>query len=379
VTVVELGEVVSVRSSLVDPRRADFQHFPLIAPDSIERDTGRLLEYESVSQSGVTSGKYRFESGDVLYSKIRPYLNKVVLVDFAGLCSADMYALAVNPAKIISDYFVHLLRSPEFLAYTSRLSNRANIPKLNREQLTRFRFDLPSIDAQRRIVAILGEADTLRAKRRLVVQKIGELTRAVFNDMFGGQPVDQKLGDGCLRVTDGTHQSPQWSDSGVPFLFVSNIVSGQIDFDTKKYISVDTWRELTQRSPIDVGDVLYSTVGTYGVPAVVRSSRQFAFQRHIAHIKPNPKIFEPEFLGAMLGSPIVKRQADRVARGVAQPTVNLSDIKKFDVIIPPLNEQKEFAARLESIYELRRCADRAAKMHADLYTSLRARAFHDKV
>src|SRR5439155_772742 len=104
----------------------------------------------------------------------------------------------------------------------------------------------------------------------------------------------------CVRITDGTHQSPQWSPEGNPFLFVSNIVSGEIDFETQKFISDETHHELTRRSPIEVGDVLYTTVGSYGVPAVVRTKRKFAFQRHIAHLKPDHRLIEPEFLRVML-------------------------------------------------------------------------------
>jgi hypothetical protein len=137
VTSVELGEVASIRSSLVDPTDDLFGHLPHIAPDNVERDTGRLLGFTSVREAGVKSGKYRFESGDVLYSKIRPNLNKVALVGFEGLCSADMYPLSVDPTKLVNAYLAHLLRSPRFLSYAVRLSNRANIPKLNREQLLR--------------------------------------------------------------------------------------------------------------------------------------------------------------------------------------------------------------------------------------------------
>jgi len=84
-------EVARVASNLVDP--ADYPDSPHIAPNHIESGTGRLLPYASVREDGVTSPKHRFFPGQVLYSKIRPYLAKVVVADFDGLCSADMYPI----------------------------------------------------------------------------------------------------------------------------------------------------------------------------------------------------------------------------------------------------------------------------------------------
>src|SRR4051794_10544667 len=116
---VNLGEICTARSSLVDPTTREYKDLPHIAPDSIERDTGRLLDFRSASEDGVTSGKYRFDTGDVLYSKIRPYLNKVLVAGFSGLCSADMYALVVDRKRATPQFVACLLRSRDFLGYSN--------------------------------------------------------------------------------------------------------------------------------------------------------------------------------------------------------------------------------------------------------------------
>src|SRR6266545_5043930 len=105
--------------------------------------------------------------------------------------------------------------------------------------------------------------------------------------------------------------------------------------------------------PVEVSDVLYSTVGSYGVPVIVRTGRKFAFQRHIAHLKPHPQVLDSEFLRAMPASPSVKRQADRMARGVAQKTLNLGDISRFLVLCPPLALQRDFAHRVARVERLK--------------------------
>ncbi len=91
--------VAEIASDLVDP--VDYQESPHVAPNHIESGTGQLLPYATIARDGVTSPKHRFYSGQILYSKIRPYLCKAVLVDFAGLCSADMYPVS---AKIDAHY-----------------------------------------------------------------------------------------------------------------------------------------------------------------------------------------------------------------------------------------------------------------------------------
>ena len=171
----------------------------------------------------------------------------------------------------------------------------------------------------------------------------------------------------------------EWSESGCPFLFVSNIVGGELTFDTQKFITDATYHELTRRCPIELGDVLYSTVGSYGVPAVVETTRRFAFQRHIAQLKPRPDLLNSRFLWAMLASPGVKRQADQAARGIAQKTVNLADIRKFVVFRPPLSVQDEFAGRVAPIQALV-LLQRSSLADLDaLFASLQHRAFRGEL
>lgn len=265
------------------------------------------------------------------------------------------------------------------------LNRAAAVPGLNREDAYRKRLLVPPLPEQRRIAAILDQADALRAKRRAAIAQLDTLAQSIFLDMFGDPEANPNhiatapLSELCTRITDGTHQPPRWSDSGIPFLFVSNIVSGEIDFETQKFISEDTYAELTRRCPIEAGDVLYSTVGTYGVPAMVRAPRKFAFQRHIAHLKPRREFLLTPFLCGMLASPGVKRQADRAARGVAQKTVNLADIKSFTVFCPPLDIQRSFARRVAAAESLKASLARSLAHLDALFASLQYRAFRGEL
>ena len=121
------SQVANIASNLVDP--ADWGSMPHIAPDNIERDTGRLLPFNSISQDGVTSPKHLFRPGQLLYSKIRPYLNKCVQVQFEGLCSADMYPLDV----FIDPRYLHrYMLTRQFVSAVSEAAgSRTVLPKTN--------------------------------------------------------------------------------------------------------------------------------------------------------------------------------------------------------------------------------------------------------
>jgi type I restriction enzyme S subunit len=238
------------------------------------------------------------------------------------------------------------------------------------------RIPLPPIEEQRKIAGILDHADSIKDAARQAVIAADGYAQALYHEMFSTFPASFMLGDVCKRITDGTHQSPGWTPSGVPFLFVSNITSGEIDLHTAKFISHETWTELTRRTPIEVGDVLYSTVGTFGVPAVVRTSEPFAFQRHIAHLKPDRSAVNSDFLATQLATSSVLSQAKRLARGAAQPTLNLSDLARIRIAAPPLEVQTEFAERIGAARAVRAKLTTQSRLVEDLGASLNSRAFH---
>jgi type I restriction enzyme, S subunit len=144
-----------------------------------------------------------------------------------------------------------------------------------------------------------------------------------------------QLGECCHRVTDGTHQSPKFESRGIPFLVISDIVSGEIDWSgVSKWVNRDTYEANTARCRPERGDVLYTAVGSFGVAVSVETDQEFMFQRHIAHIKPDLARVDSRFLANVLNSPTVRRVADRVAKGVAQRTVTLGDLKCFEIPLP---------------------------------------------
>ena len=148
----KFANVAEIASDLVSP--LDHLSAWQVAPDCIEKNTGRLLTRRTVRDAGVISPNHRFVAGQILYSKIRPSLSKVVRVDFDGVCSADMYPVS---SRINPDYLLLYMLSDLFLDQVAVAENRVKMPKLNQSALNGFLVSVPPLAEQARIVARVSE------------------------------------------------------------------------------------------------------------------------------------------------------------------------------------------------------------------------------
>jgi len=169
----------TVKSELVSAR--DFQDENQIAPDSIEKGTGSLLFHRTVAESGATGPNNRFYEGQILYSKIRPSLNKVVVAPYDGLCSADMYPIICHTN---TQFMLKVILSEPFLVQVRLAENRVKMPKLNLESLGQFVAPLPPLPEQLRIVAKIDKlmtlCDTLEQQINIATVKQSELLSALL-------------------------------------------------------------------------------------------------------------------------------------------------------------------------------------------------------
>lgn len=158
-----LGEIVEVASGQVDPTEPPYCDMPHVGGENMESHTGNLLGIRTARELGLISGKYLFDARDVLYSKIRPALNKVALPDFEGICSADIYPIRPSNDKVIRQYLAYLLLSERFVEYAAKHSDRSKIPKVNRDSLLTYELVVPSPPEQHRIATCLSSLDALIA------------------------------------------------------------------------------------------------------------------------------------------------------------------------------------------------------------------------
>lgn len=162
----------------------------------------------------------------------------------------------------------------------------------------------------------------------------------------------KKLSECCASIADGDHQAPPKADSGIPFVTISNINStNQFDFTNTMFVPQAYYDSLDSKRKAQKGDVLYSVVGSFGIPVYMRETVPFVFQRHIAILRPNDVIL-PQFLYYTMLSRDFYMMADAAALGAAQRTVSLTALRNMKIAVPPMDVQKKIVDILSAYDDL---------------------------
>jgi type I restriction enzyme, S subunit len=160
--------------------------------DQVESGTGRILDRVRVHPDQLGSSTYPFEAGTVLYSKLRPYLNKVVIADEPGYATTELVPLRCDRDKVLPGYLAYFLRSQAFLSFANTVVAGAKMPRMVMSEFWKYRAPLPPLVEQRRIAAILDKADALRTKRRETLAQLDRLAQSIFVEMFGDPATNPK-------------------------------------------------------------------------------------------------------------------------------------------------------------------------------------------
>lgn len=183
---VYLGDLIGYANGQVDPREEPYSKMPLVAPNHIESNTGKLLNIETAEEQHAISGKYFFRKGNIIYSKIRPALNKVIIADFDGLCSADMYPITPKDDRLNVQFLYYLLTSRLFVDYATMESVRTSIPKLNRAAMSKFRFSYLQPIMQSEFVQKLSAIQEAIDSNLRNIEDSKELLSHLINWAIGG-------------------------------------------------------------------------------------------------------------------------------------------------------------------------------------------------
>ncbi|GAB2721429.1 hypothetical protein GCM10011495_29380 [Hymenobacter frigidus] len=257
-------------------------------------------------------------------------------------------------------YFVHCKEeiNLRFLYYQlstlrlSELNKAAAVPGLNREDAYRKLITLPPLDVQHQIADTLDKADALRRKDQELLQKYNELAQSIFYEMFG-DPIEntkkwevKSLGELTRKITDGTHQTPTYVESGVPFLRVTDLTGSNT---SKKFITREEHLTLTKRCKPERGDVLYSKNGTIGVAKVVDWDYEFSIFVSLCLLKVKTELLNPKFLEFFLNTPFALNQAKKHSKTGTVTNLHLNEIKNILVPVPERVIQEQFLHAVTSI------------------------------
>lgn len=307
--------------------------------DKITFDSPRYLSQIDFEQE---SKRTRIKSGDVLLTIVGTVGRAAVVGENMPQFTLQRSVAVLHPNVEICDsrYLMYALQ-----ANRNHIESRAKgvaQKGIYLKEVADIELQIPLLSEQTHRVKVLDKIAFVIKFHQKQLQKLDELVKARFVEMFGDCKSMVSMNKLCSIITDGTHQPPRFQESGIPFIFVSNLVGNVVTYNAEKFISEDTYAELYKRTPIEIGDLLLSTVGSYGHPAVVTEDRKFLFQRHIAYLKPRHNMVNSFYLHSALLAPDGQRQIEEKVKGIAQKTLNLSEIKKIVVPLPTIEEQNQF-------------------------------------
>jgi type I restriction enzyme S subunit len=365
-------DVAEIASGQVNPTRPPYCDMPLVAPNHIEEGTGRLLPVPTAAEQAAISGKYTFEAGDILYSKIRPYLRKVARPTFPGLCSADMYPLRSRGA-IDPGFLFAILLGKEFTDFAVSVSMRTGIPKINREELAKFQFALPPLDEQRRIAAILSAVDEAIEATQAVIDQLRFVKKAMMSELLTrGLPgrhtryKETEIGqlpeawaivavDGVGDVQLGRQRSPKYQSGKHtrPYLRVVNVFDGRLDL--RDVLGMDFDDDDFRRYQLAPGDVLLTEGDLVSAHNVGRSAvfqgeiEGCCFQNTLLRFRPRPGLL-PVFAHYAFCHLREAGVLAKIANGTTVFHLGAERLRRLVRLpIPELDEQAQIAAILQAV------------------------------
>lgn len=360
--------------------------------DKIEPDSGRIIEKQIIELAALGPSTYPFETGTVLYSKLRPYLNKVLVADSDGYATTELVPLRCNPEKVTPDYLAYFLRSPEFLNFASNVVAGAKMPRMVMSEFWRYKVPVPPLPEQRRIAAILDQAEQLRAQRRAALAKLDSLAQSIFMEMFGDT---EQMGWSMATIEDVADPNggsirtgpfgsqllhSEFTESGIAVLGIDNAVSNEFRWAERRFISEEKYQQL-KRYTVKPGDVLITIMGTCGRCAVVPDGIPKAINtKHLCCITVDRTKCLPEFLHAyFLRHPIARKHLQQTAKGAIMDGLNMGLIKSMPIPLPSMNLQQEFLLRMNSIKKQKNlCCDSVNNLDT-LFSSLQHHAFRGEL
>ena len=353
---VRFGDVVRlVRETCKDPLGQGIDRY--IGLEHIEPGDLRVRSWGDIGDGTTFTSRVR--AGQVLFGKRRAYQRKVAVADFDAVCSGDIYAFeSADPKTLLPDLLPFLCRSDAFFEHAVGTSAGSLSPRTSWSSLSDYKFALPPIDQQRRVAQQLRATRTVMDALADAATTAQALDQALLKETFSAElraAPAVRLADVSERITDGTHQPPGFTNSGVPFLLVGNVSGGRVDWPgVDRWVSESTYASLTRGFRPRRGDVLYTLVGfTLGVPVLVDWDDPFVFQRHIGVIRPDSRRLDPRFLKHFLRSPAAEQQDRKLEEGGRQKTISLTSLREYRLPLPPLARQTLLANRLDGIEQQR--------------------------
>ena len=372
--IVKFSRIASVKCNLVAPD--DYLELPQISPENIEKGSGKLLSYKTVEESGIISGNHLFHEGQLLYSKIRPKLNKVCIAPFPGLCSADMYPIE---SKQNIRFLMYCMLSDAFVGQVSMITeDRVKMPKINQDELSSLLLAFPPTRSEQQAIANFldtkcTEIDVVLEKTRISIEEYKKLkqaiiTQAVTKGVQGDRPMKESgiawigsipsewdvstLGK-FIAIDSGISIGRQYELGTplveVPYLRVANVQGDHLDLSDVATIVVTP--EEAEKYRLKAGQLLMTEGGDrdkLGRGCLWNGEIENCIhQNHIFSVQTDDRL-SVRYLDYLTTSEVARVYFDVTAK----KTTNLactskSTIQKFVIPIPSVTEQRAICNYLD--------------------------------
>ena len=334
--------------------------YPITRIETIANDK---FNRDRMGYAGITDldkyQNYVLEDGDLLMSHINSaqYLGRTVLYEKQGdekiIHGMNLLGLKARRDIIMPAYARYCFYSQPFRDQIGKITKKSvNQASFAVADLKKIKIDVPNLSEQNRVVDILNRVNQVIDERRQELQKLDELIKARFVEMFGdpiANPmgwIETTIGDECFYIKDGPHKSlPDIGkeNGGHPFISVRNIVNGYIDFSSARYISDEDYADAIKKCHPEKGDMLYSKGGTTGIAKLIDIDEEFANWVHVAVLKFDKTKLNGIFFENMLNGDYCYEQSQRLTKGIANRDLVLSAMAQIKMYRPPMELQEQFA------------------------------------
>lgn len=384
-----LNEVLILNQSGTWGDEGNENDFPVLRSSNIQ--DGRLtlddLVYRKVAKNKID--EFKLEDGDILVTKSSGsshLIGKCCLFKNPNgktfLYSNFTQRLRVNKSILLPELLFHYLNSSFAKEYLQKISNTTSgLRNLNMKDYAKQLIPILPMAEQQKIASILAQADAARQKRKQANQLTEQFLQSAFLEMFGDLGENKngykvfELKDLCTKVTDGEHNIPPRTESGIPLVMARNVRDGYLDLTELDFISEEDHIKANKRCNPEEGDILLVCVGaTIGRLTIVPRTNPFSIVRSVALIKPDKKINSQYLLKALQSNYVQAYMMSRRSTS-AQAGLYLNQIQKIPIPLPPLPLQQKFAALVKQVERLRTRQRESERELDNLFQSLMQRYF----
>ena len=347
-----------------------------LCPDGVEfLSLGDICEIKTgkgiIRKDSIEDGEFPIVSGGKepmgMYHSANRQANTVTIsrvganAGFVNFIDVDFYlndkcfsAIPIKKYKdkLDSKFLYEYLKSNE--QKITDMQSEGGVPTINTQKVSSIAVPVPPLEVQREIVHILDSFTLLTAELTARKKQYSFYRDKMLN--FGNTATVYKLSELCESIADGDHMPPPKSDEGIPFITISKVNEyHNIDFENTMYVPESYYNSLAEKRKPHKGDILYTVVGSYGIPVCIDDDKKFIFQRHIAILRPNNDIVKSKYMFHAMQGTGFKTQADKLAKGATQKTITLSALGKMQMPVPSMDVQEKIIKVLDHFESI--CTD----------------------